>query len=112
MLLNKKAQSTAEYAIVIGLVIAVVAGVVSVAVKGGIREKHSQALDYLKKSGSETLGEATNYSEDIFSAEYRKTEITASSDKSTMAKGGFEKKQSEQTSTTTDTTVETLNRIQ
>ena len=54
MLLSKKAQSTAEYAITIGIVVAVVAGVMSVALKGGMRQKVTQATDLLKTTGTST----------------------------------------------------------
>ena len=56
MFLRKKAQSTAEYAITIGIVVAVVAGVMSVALKGGMRQKATQATDLLKTSGTVTSG--------------------------------------------------------
>jgi hypothetical protein len=52
MFLRKKAQSTAEYAITIGIVVAVVAGVMSVALKGGMRQKATQATDLLKNAGT------------------------------------------------------------
>jgi len=52
MFLSKKAQSTAEYAITIGIVVAVVAGVMSVALKGGMRQKITQATTLLKTSGT------------------------------------------------------------
>ena len=52
MFLTKKAQSTAEYAIIIGLVVAVAAGVLSVAVKGGIRHQNKRAMNVLLDAGS------------------------------------------------------------
>ena len=60
MFLRKKAQSTAEYAITIGIVVAVVAGVMSVALKGGMRQKATQATNLLKTTGTGSFTADTN----------------------------------------------------
>ena len=62
MFLSKKAQSTAEYAITIGIVVAVVAGVMSVALKGGMRNKTTQSTDFLKNTGTKLLPGSTDTS--------------------------------------------------
>ncbi len=46
-LLGRKGQSTAEYAILIGLVAAIAAGFLSVSLKGAVRSKNEQATNYL-----------------------------------------------------------------
>lgn len=113
MFWNKKAQSTAEYAIVIGLVVAVAAGIMQVALKGGMREKQNQALNYLRNQGSGTLS-GTDFQEDLYNQEYRKTTVSGGTnfaDATTMMKGGLEKKRQLQTTQTDTTSVELLDKI-
>ena len=64
-MLTRKAQSTAEYAITIGIVVAVVAGVMSVALKGGMRKKATQATDLLKNSGTATVSDTSGIGSDV-----------------------------------------------
>ena len=111
MFLNKTAQSTAEYAIVIGLVIAVVAGVMQVALKHGIQQKGTEALNYLSKSGVETGGlSAATDTIPLYNQEYRQTTVDAASyvDKSVMKKGGSEERTQTQKTSTTAVSVETV----
>jgi Flp pilus assembly pilin Flp len=110
MFLKKKAQSTAEYAVVLALVAAVAAGILQVALKGGIRQKHKQAMNYLLDAGSATL---TTADQDVplFSQEYRETIVKggeAFKDKSVLKKGGVDKKYQKQTTTTEAVSVETI----
>ena len=113
MRLQKKGQTTAEYAILIGLVIAVAAGVLQVALKGGMRQKNTQALNYLAAAGNDTDGFKTASTTDLtlYNQEYRQTTVNASdyADESVMGKGGNETRYQKQTTNTTAVDVETLN---
>lgn len=116
MFLRKKAQSTAEYALVIGLVIAVVAGVLQVALKGGIRQKNKQAMDYLlgAGAGSEGWSTPTAQSEAIYTQDYRNTQVASGSsfvDKAVMHKGGAEEKKQVQSTTTTAVSLEMMDAV-
>lgn len=117
MLLHKRGQSTAEYAIVIGLIIAVAAGILSVALKGGIRQRQKQATDYMIGAGYDTLD--TKIQENgpnaakatIFSQEYSQTKVlggTDYADEAVLEKGGSEKKFQRQATNTTSVNVETI----
>lgn len=117
MLIKKKGQSTAEYAIVIGLVIAVAAGILQVALKGGIRQKNKQALDYMLSAGTTgdgssefTSAESTDVS--LYSQDYRQTTVKGGGDyvdESVLKKGGSEEKYQKQKTETTSVSVETIN---
>jgi type II secretory pathway component PulC len=109
MFLGKKAQSTAEYALVLGLVIAVVAGGLQVALKGGIRQKNKQALNYLLDAGSDQLTTG-DQAEALFSQESRKTTVLANAfvDEAIMEKGGKEKKYQKQSTQSESTSVELI----
>ena len=113
MLLNKKGQSTAEYAIVIGLVIAVAAGVLQVTLKSGIAQKHKQGLAYMLKAGDIELGSKASdaVTTPLYNQEFRKTVVDAADyeDTSVMSKGGSEEKKQVQTTETTAGSIETIN---
>jgi len=112
MFLNEKGQSTAEYAIVIGLVIAVAAGVLQLTLKSGITQKNKQGVDYLLKAGNTELGtEPGDVDTPLYTQEFRKTVVDANDyeDTSVMAKGGLEEKKQVQTTETTAATIETIN---
>jgi hypothetical protein len=109
----RKGQSTAEYAIVIGLVVAVAAGILGVTLKGGMRQKQKQALNYLLDAGS-TVTEFSNVGDQdelLFSQEARQTTVkggTDFADTTVMKKGGAEKKYQKQTTESVSTSIETI----
>jgi Flp pilus assembly pilin Flp len=111
MFLRKKAQSTAEYAILIALIAALAAGILQVALKGGIRKKHSEAVNYLLSQGdlSGEIG-AADTSTSLYTQEYRSTTVDSGSftDTRVMKKGGAEKRLQSQTTSTDQYTVETM----
>ena len=53
MVFHKKGQSVSEYAIILGLVVAVAAGVTQVLLKGALRDKQTKAISFLAKAGSD-----------------------------------------------------------
>lgn len=110
MLKNRKGQSTAEYAIIMGLVVAVAAGVLQVALKGGIRKKNDQAVDYLLDQGNTYLT-TTPQAVQMFSQEARQTTVSNVGyvDTSVLDKGGAEKKQQTQSTSSTSIAVELIN---
>lgn len=117
MFLRKKGQSTAEYAIVIGLVIAVAAGVLQVALKGGIRHKNKQALDFMLNAGNDNpdFHEATSPDVSLYSQDYRQTEVKGGDDyvdETVMAKGGKEEKHQKQTTEASSVNIETIEAMQ
>lgn len=113
MFLRRKGQSTAEYAIIIGLVIAVAAGILQVALKGGIRQKNKQALDFMLNAGNDTPGfeKSTTADVSLYSQDYRETTVKGDKDyvdESVLEKGGSEKKYSKQKTETTSVSIETI----
>ncbi len=113
MFLRNKGQSTAEYAIVIGLIIAVAAGILGIALKGGIRQRSKQATDYLLGAGSASLQSQIEGNPDatIFSQEYSQTKVLGGdeyADESVLEKGGSEKRYQKQATNTTSVSVETI----
>ncbi len=115
MFLRKKAQSTAEYAIIIALVIAVAAGVLQVALKNAVRQKHQQAVTYMLNAGNATLAPAitaggTGVGAQYLSQEFRQTTVEKDSyvDTTTLNKGGGENRTQSQTTNTTAINVERL----
>jgi hypothetical protein len=112
MFLRKKGQSTAEYAIIFALVIAVAAGVLQVALKGGIRQKNKQAIDYMLNADNGKIVSQTPDAEagvSLFSEDWRKTSIAAGDkykDERVMQKGGREKKVQVQETTTDAVSIE------
>ncbi len=111
MFLRKRGQSTAEYAIVIGLVIAIAAGITQVVLKRGIAKKTDQVVDYFVKMNDTELGGTAATDIPIYSQEYRKTDITAMSDVSTLKQGAGEEKTQSQTTTTNAYTAETIDTL-
>jgi len=114
MLLRKKGQSTAEYAIIIGLVVAVAAGVLQVALKGGIRQKNKQAMDYMLSAG-QNVGEFTAptagaLDAETYSQDYRQTTVLKDQykDEAVLEKGGAEQRLQQQHSKTDSVTVESI----
>lgn len=112
MFLKKKAQSTAEYAIIIGLVIAVAAGVLQVALKSGIRQKNKQAMNYLLNAGLDTdeYASAPDNTAGTYSQDYRQTTIDRAAyvDEALLEKGGAEKKLQRQKAATESVSIETI----
>jgi len=113
MIFNKRAQSTAEYAILLGLVVAVAAGVLQVALKGGMRQKHSQAMRLLMDAGKDNLT-TTADNATLFSEEFRQTTVKAAdyADKAVLQKGGAEKRYQTQTTSTVSVSLEKINATQ
>ena len=112
MFLRKKAQSTAEYAITIALVVAVTAGVLQVALKGAIRQKNKQALNYLLSAGNVTeFTNAANQGVKLFTQELRQTTINKDNfkDETILHKGGSEQRVQQQQTDATALSVETIN---
>lgn len=113
MFLRKKGQSTAEYAIAIGLVIAVAAGVLQIALKGGIRQKNKQALDILLNAGnaeSADFAASGGGSVSLYTQDYRETTIDQPTfvDRTVLKKGGAEERHQKQQIDTTAISVETM----
>ncbi len=111
MLLKKKGQSTAEYAIVIGLVIAVAAGILQVTLKHGIAQKNKQGVDWMLKAGDTELGSTgAETSMSLYTQDLRKTTVDAADyeDTSVMKRGGSEEKKQVQTTETQAASVETI----
>jgi Flp pilus assembly pilin Flp len=118
MLLKKKGQSTAEYAILIALVAAVAAGFLSVSLKGAVRNKNQQASDYLMKagvddrSGSDLLsGYGADNEVPLYTQEVSKTQLKGGDDYksvSVLEKGGSERKYQKQVTESQALSVETL----
>jgi hypothetical protein len=111
MLLKKKGQSTAEYAIVIGLVIAVAAGILQVTLKHGIAQKNKQGVDWMLKAGDTELGTTgADTSMSLYTQDLRKTTVDAADyeDTSVMKRGGSEEKKQVQTTETTAASIETI----
>lgn len=110
MFLRRRGQSTAEYAIALGLVVAVAAGVLQVALKGGIRQKNKKALNYLLSAGEDIacFKNATDQDILLFSEEFRSTTIDKASyvDERLMEKGGAEKARQYQKADTTAVSIE------
>lgn len=113
MFLRKKAQSTAEYAITIALVIAVTAGVLQMALKSGLRQKNKQAMNYLLNAGNEELGKVSDQQEKLFTQDYRTTTVSKDDyvDESIMEKGGAEKKIQKQTTESSAINVELIDEV-
>ncbi|MFH0791208.1 MAG: hypothetical protein V2A64_06205 [Candidatus Omnitrophota bacterium] len=113
MFLNKKGQSTAEYAIALGLVVAVAAGVLQIALKGGIRQKNKQALNYMLSAGDNITDFKNVAKQDVslFSEDVRNTTIDAATyvDERLMNKGGEEKVRNYQKTDTTAVNIEKIN---
>lgn len=113
MWLKRKGQSTAEYAILIGLVAAVAGGFLSVSLKGAMRAKNEQATNFLMKAGETELASYGSGASSIplYTQEVSETKVSggdAYKNISVLEKGGSEKKLQSQTTETTAVSVETL----
>jgi hypothetical protein len=113
MFLNAKGQSTAEYAIVIGLVVAVAAGILQIALKGGMAQKNKQAVNYMLKAGNDNAvfnGEGADEDVKLYTQELSKTQVDAATyeDKKIMEKGGLERAKQVQETETNAVTIETI----
>ena len=130
MFLRKKAQSTAEYAITIGIVVAVVAGVMSVALKGGMRQKATQATDILKSSGTASAGLDTSITgvmgvttgggvlnatvdgmAPVYEGDARHTTVQTQESESILKKGGALSSSSNSVSNTSSVNYESYNAV-
>jgi hypothetical protein len=112
MILNRRAQSTAEYAVLIGLVAAVTAGVLSVALKGAIRQKNKQAMGYLLDAGNSNLGTGRNAA--TFTEQYSQDTVSGSdfASQKVMKRGGLEESYQKQKVTKETIAVESINESQ
>jgi len=94
MILNRRAQSTAEYAVLIGLVAAVTAGVLSVALKGAIRQKNKQAMGFLLEAGNTEGGlSGSGKNAKTFTEQYSTDTVSGGADftsQKVMKRGGAE----------------------
>ncbi len=106
---GKRAQSTAEYAIVLGLVIAIAAGVTQVLLKGAMKDKQKQAIGYLMDAGKDEL--PTGQNAPLYTEDFRETTVDKDNfiDENVLSKGGKEEKKQQQTTETTAVSVETIN---
>jgi hypothetical protein len=96
----RKAQSTAEYAIVIGLVIAA-AVAMQVYVKRGIQGKVKDATDYVDSDASGVLGKTSQYEPYYMGSEMQAGRQAQS--KETTEEGGAVTRTEDETSTRTGT---------
>lgn len=112
MFLRKKAQSTAEYAIVIGLVVALAAGVLQVALKGGMRKKNKQAVNYLLSAGEDDLLSADG-DIDIYSQDRRETNRLSAGyrDTTVLKKGGAQESIQRQSTTSESESYEMMDSL-
>lgn len=110
MFLRKKGQSTAEYAVLLGLVGAIAAGFLSVSLKGAVRSKGKQATNFLMQAGDDKLGGYSDVDVPLYTQEYNKTTVVGDRyvDQSVMEKGGSEKRKQVQASATDSISIETL----
>ena len=112
MKFKNRAQSTAEYAIALGLVIAVAAGVTQVILKGAMKDKQKQAIGYLMDAGNdEAKFKDAQANAPLYGQEVRKTVVDKSKylDETIMEKGGKELKQQQQKTKTDTVSIETIN---
>ncbi len=113
MFLRRRGQSTAEYAIALGLVVAVAAGILQVALKGGIRDRNRQAVNYLLSAGQDVpeFNNAQDRNPLLFSEEFRSTTIDRGTyiDERLMERGGAERARRRQQADTTSITIEKIN---
>ncbi len=113
MAIKRKAQSTAEYAIVIALVVSVSAGVMSTALRGGMRQNQDQALSYMIQQGDLSAHVAGDVDRELYTQTFQDTTIDSGSfvDRSVLRRGGSREAQRSSTADTRSIEVETLNRI-
>ena len=115
MFLKRQGQSTAEYAIVIGLVVAVAAGVLQIALKNGIQAKNAQGMKIMTDAGNTELTAAgatmgANPSTALYSQDLRKTTVDHATyvDKTVTKQGGAVDKKQYQETVTDAVNVETI----
>ncbi|MBL7130227.1 MAG: hypothetical protein ISS45_02275 [Candidatus Omnitrophica bacterium] len=116
MLFYKKGQSTVEYSIAFATVVALAAGVLAVAFKGGAKAQEEKALYFLADAGSaySEFYSPTSTDKKMYGQEWAKTTVDAAdfTDKTTMRQGGSIVSQQIQTSETQRVVVETLDEIE
>jgi len=115
MILSKKAQSTAEYAILLALVVALAAGILQIFLKSGMRAKGQQGLNFLMNAGSTELGVATAVNADLYTQEYSDTKVAGGTDyvdKTLQRQGGTVESYQKQKTSTSSVTIESLNKTQ
>jgi len=107
---KKKGQSTAEYAILLGLIAAVAAGFLSVGLKGAIRNKGKQTTNYLLQAGNDELQDYDDTDVPLYTQEQSETTIYGADFKnvSVMEKGGSQKRHQVQKSDTSSISIETI----
>jgi uncharacterized protein (UPF0333 family) len=88
--LKRKGQSTAEYAIVIGLVIAAAVGM-QIYVKRGLQAKIKGAVDYNDPSASAYMGTLDQYEPDYATTEDMISTRKAKEKTDTLAAGGVKR---------------------
>ena len=103
---RRRGQATAEYAILVGVVIALAAGVLGLILKGEMSYKQRQGANILHTAGQSSLGSASGLV--YYTQEARNTTVDAKTyrDVAVMRKGGYEEKLLQQRSNTTSITVE------
>ncbi len=135
--LSKRAQSTAEYAITIGVVVAIVAGIMSVTLKSGMRKKHTEGALFLQGAGnvtggtiynpdgsassqtvdSDVFGSGASLSQNgrmkIFETEARRTVVDSNSyvDRKILHKGGRAEQLQAQLTNTTSVTIDHMGEV-
>lgn len=117
MFLRKRAQSTAEYAITLGLVLALTAGVLQVILKSGVSAKQRKAMDLLLSAG-QTVGEFQTPPEGapgpqaLYTQEQSDTTIDFDSFRDTKVtqRGGSQKSLQHQESVSNSVQVEMMNK--
>lgn len=98
--LRKKGQSTAEYAIVIGLVIAAIVAM-QIYVKRGLQAKVKDAVDYNEAGTSSVLGKTSQY--EPYYTQSSMTSTQTGTEKESTAIGGGITKETETTAGRTGT---------
>lgn len=109
---KRKGQSVSEYAIVLGLIIAIAAGVSQILLKGALRDKQQRAVSYLNNAGSAILPATSTPV--LYNQEIRQTKIKSGDtflDQTVMKKGGGEEKIQLQEQETASSSIETLNQV-
>jgi len=109
---KKKAQSTAEYAILLGLVVAVAAGILQLTLKSGVRAKQQQGLNFLMNAGDTELNKYTGDKMDLYTQEYSDTTVYGGDQyksETVQDKGGVVRSFQKQTTATTSVTIESIN---
>jgi len=98
----RKGQSTAEYAIVIGLVIAA-AVAMQVYVKRGLQAKVKSAVDYTDSDSTSVMGKSTNQYEPYYMLSNMTSDRNANESEATLNGGGVSRATVTDVSTRTGT---------